>query len=82
MANLNSTTPLFPPPPNPKLPPILGEARSHSHLLVAYLKVSQTALDRAARAADCPDVKHLVERAQFNLDAAHDLVQTDMRWAG
>ena len=53
----------------------------HSDLLVAFLKVALTASDRALLAADCPDVRSLVECAQSNLAAAYDLVQTDRSWA-
>ena len=53
----------------------------HSDLLVAFLKVALTASDRALLATDCPDVRSLVECAQFNLAAAHDLIQTDRSWA-
>ena len=70
MATRHSITP---PTPTNHLP--------HSDVLIAFLKVALSASERALRAADCPDVAHLVERARFNLSAAHDLVQTDRRFA-
>ena len=102
MANANSTTPLFPAPPEtpgkppqapkpaqpqaprpltiPGPPPRLGPPAGHSDLLVAFLKVSLTAVGRAAKHVNCPDVRHLVEQARWNLASAHDLIQTDRAW--
>ena len=56
-------------------------AEQRTDLLLAYLQVARTAADRAQRTARCPDVLHLVECAQGNLAAAHDLLRTDREWA-
>ena len=64
----------------PGPPPRLGPPAGHSDLLVAFLKVSLTAVGRAAKATDCPDVRHLVEQARWNLASAYDLIQTDRAW--
>jgi hypothetical protein len=55
--------------------------RPHSDLTLAYLKVARTAAERALRAADCPDLRHLVRTAEQNLAAAHDLLLTDCELA-
>ena len=64
----------------PGPPPRLGPPAGHSDLLVAFLKVSLTAVGRAAKATNCPDVRHLVEQARWNLASAYDLIQTDRAW--
>ena len=64
----------------PALAPRLGPPAGHSDHLVAFLKVSLTAVGRAYKAANCPDVRHLVDQARWNLAAAHDLVQSDRAW--
>ena len=69
MAARNSITPLAP-------PPVASDAL-HAHVLVAYLRVARTAVERAQRVASCPDVQHLLRHTYSNLAAAHDLVETD-----
>ena len=68
--------PLTIPGPSPRLGPPAG----HSDLLVCFLKVSLTAVGRAARHTNCPDVRHLVEQGRWNLASAYDLIQTDRAW--
>ena len=64
----------------PGPPPRLGPTAGHSDLLVCFLKVSLTAVGRASKHADCPDVRQLVEQARWNLASAYDLIQTDRAW--
>ncbi len=81
MASANSTTTLSPSNLHTDQNPDERPNAGHSDLLVAFLKVGLSASGRALLAADCPDVRHLVEHAHENLLAAHDLIQTDREWA-